>query len=242
MVQLLLKLAGECFMVIHLEDNFFDLPDLRNRTGVFRDREHAGEILSEMFMQYKDTNAMVLAIPAGGVPVGAVLAAKLQIPLDVAVVSKITLPWNTEAGYGAVAFDSTVRLNEEMALRLGLNEDTIRDGVEKTRDKVKKRVAEFRKGKPSLQVKGRPVILVDDGIASGFTMLVAVEALRKARADQIIIAVPTAHWEAIENVLPNVEEFYCANLRSGWAYAVADAYQRWTDVSEEEVMEILKGF
>lgn len=229
-------------MVIHLEDHFFDVPDFRNRTGVFRDREHAGEVLSEMIMQYKDTNAVVLAIPAGGVPVGAVIAAELQVPLDVAVVSKVTLPWNTEAGYGAVAFDGTVRLNEDMALRLGLNEDTIRDGVEKTRNKVKNRVAEFRSGKPPLQVEGRPVILVDDGIASGFTMLVAVEALRKARADQIIIAVPTAHWEAIENVLPSVEEFYCANLRSGWAFAVADAYQHWTDVSEEEVMEILKGF
>ncbi len=229
-------------MVIHLEDHFFDLPDFRNRTAVFRDREHAGEILSEMLMQYRDTNAVVFAIPAGGVPVGAVIASKLQIPLDVAVVSKITLPWNTEAGYGAVAFDGTVRVNEEMALRQGLNEDTIRDGIEKTRNKVRGRVAEFRSGKPPIQVKGRPVILVDDGIASGFTMFVAVEALRKAGANQVIIAVPTAHWEAIENVLPNVEEFYCANLRSGWAYAVADAYQHWTDVIEEEVIEILKNF
>ena len=229
-------------MVIHLEDHFFDLPDLRNRTAVFRDRKHAGEILSEMLMPYKDTNAIVLAIPAGGVPVGAVIAVKLQIPLDVAVVSKVTLPWNTEAGYGAVAFDGTVRLNTEMASRLGLTDDIVRYGIEGTRNKVRERVAEFRSGKPPLQVAGRPVILVDDGIASGFTMLVAVEALRKAGANQIIIAVPTAHWEAIEYVLPNVEEFYCANLRSGWAYAVADAYERWTDVSEEEVIEILKGF
>lgn len=229
-------------MVIHLEDHFFDLPDFRNRTAVFRDREHAGEILSEMLMQYKDTNAIAFAIPAGGVPVGAVIAAKLQIPLDVAVVSKITLPWNTEAGYGAVAFDGTVRLNTEMASRLGLTDDIIRYGIEKTRNKVRERVAEFRSGKPPLQVAGRPVILVDDGIASGFTMFVAVEALRKAGANQIIVAVPTAHWEAIENVLPSVEEFYCANLRSGWAFAVADAYERWTDVGEEEVIEILKNF
>jgi len=229
-------------MVIHLEDNFFDLPDFRNRTAVFRNREHAGEILSEMIMQYKDTNAVVFAIPAGGVPVGAVIAAKLQIPLDVAVVSKITLPWNTEAGYGAVAFDGTVRLNEEMASRLGLTEKVIREGIEQTRNKVKKRVAEFRGGKPPIQVAGRPVILVDDGIASGFTMLGAVEALRKAGADQIIIAVPTAQLEAVEFLLPNVEEVYCANLRSEWAFAVADAYQHWSDVSEEEVTELLGSF
>jgi putative phosphoribosyl transferase len=229
-------------MAIHLEDNFFDLPDFRNRTAVFNDRKHAGEVLSEMLMHYKDTNAIVFAIPAGGVPVGALVASELQIPLDVAVVSKITLPWNTEAGYGAVAFDGTVRLNMEMASRLGLKDEIVQAGIENTRNKVKKRVATFRSGKPPLQVDGRPVILVDDGIASGFTMLVAVEALRKYGATQIIIAVPTAHWEAVENVLPNVEEFYCANLRSGWAFAVADAYQKWTDVSEEEVIEILKGF
>lgn len=229
-------------MVIHLEDNFFDVPDMRNRTAVFRSREHAGEILSEMLMQYKNTESIVFAIPAGGVPVGAVVAAELQLPLDIAVVSKITLPWNTEAGYGAVAFDGTVRLNEDMASRLGLNEKVVREGIEQTRNKVRKRVAEFRGGKPSISVAARPVILVDDGIASGFTMLVAVEALRKSGANRIIVAVPTAHLEAVEFVLPNVEEVYCANLRSEWAFAVADAYQHWSDVSEDEVIELLKGF
>lgn len=229
-------------MASHIKDNFFDLPELRNQVDVFRDREHAGEVLGDMLAQYRNTDAVVFAIPAGGVPVGAALAVKLQLPLEVAVVSKITLPWNTEAGYGAVAFDGTVRLNTEMVSRLGLTDDIVRYGIEETRNKVRKRVAEFRSGKPPLQVASRPVILVDDGIASGFTMLVAVEALRKAGANQVIIAVPTGHLEAIERVAPNVDVLYCANLRSGWAFAVADAYEKWTDVSEEEVIEILKGF
>jgi len=229
-------------MVIHLEDNFFDVPDFRNRTAVFRNREHAGEILSEMLMQYKNTEAIVFAIPAGGVPVGAVVASKLQIPLDIAVVSKITLPWNTEAGYGAVAFDGTVRLNEDMISRIGLKEEIIEAGIEQTRNKVNKRVAEFRGGKPPVQAAGRPAVLVDDGIASGFTMLVAVEALRKAGANRIIVAVPTANLDAVEFVLPKVEEVYCANLRNEWAFAVADAYQHWSDVGEEEVTELLGSF
>lgn len=229
-------------MVIHLEDNFFDVPDFRNRTAVFRNREHAGEILSEMLMQYKNTEAIVFAIPAGGVPVGAVVASKLQIPLDIAVVSKITLPWNTEAGYGAVAFDGTVRLNEDMISRIGLKEEIIEAGIEQTLNKVRKRVAEFRGGKPPIQAAGRPAVLVDDGIASGFTMLVAVEALRKAGANRIIIAVPTANLNAVEFILPNVEEVYCANLRNEWAFAVADAYQHWSDVGEEEVTELLGSF
>ncbi len=229
-------------MVFRLDDNLFDIPEFRNKVTVFRDRENAGEILSEMLAEYRNTDAIVFAIPAGGVPVGAVVATELHIPLEVAIVSKITLPWNTEAGYGAVAFDGTVRLNEGMVSRLGLTEKEIEEGIEKTRNKVKNRVASFRSGRSSIQVSGRAVILVDDGIASGFTMMVAVEALQKAGASQIIIAVPTAHLENIQELIRKVDELYCANIRSGWNFAVADAYELWTDVSEEEVTEILKGF
>lgn len=223
-------------------DNFFDLPELRNQAGVFHDREHAGEVLSKMLEQYKNSDAVVFAIPAGGVPVGAAAAKNLQIPLDVAVVSKITLPWNREAGYGAVAFDGTVRINQNIVSRTGLSENEIEKGIQKTLDKVKKRVMEFRKVKSPVQVEKRAVILVDDGIASGFTMLVAVEALKNYGADEIIIAVPTGHWDAVKHIVLNVEAVYCANLRSGWAFAVADAYMKWSDVTEDEVVQILKKF
>ena len=228
--------------MVSISDNFFDLPELRNHAGVFRDRKHAGEVLSEMLLQYKNTNTIVFAIPAGGVPVGAEMAEKLQLPLEVAVVSKITLPWNTEAGYGAVAFDGTVRLNRDIIAGTGLGEREIENGIEETLNKVKKRVMKFREGKTPIQVTGRPVILVDDGIASGFTMIVAVEALKKSGAEEVIVAVPTGHWDAIEKVLPNVEALYCANLRSGWTFAVADAYENWSDVTEDEVIKILKMF
>ncbi|MGF7118548.1 phosphoribosyltransferase [Methanobacterium oryzae] len=229
-------------MLIRVDDNLFDIPQFRNKVTVFRDRENAGEILSQMLAEYKNTDAIVFAIPAGGVPVGVVVATELHIPLEVAIVSKITLPWNTEAGYGAVAFDGTVRINEGMASRLGLTQKEIEEGIEKTQNKVKNRIAVFRSGRSSLQVSGRTVILVDDGIASGFTMMVAVEALKKAGAIKIVIAVPTAHFENIQGLIQEVDELYCANIRSGWSFAVADAYELWTDVSEEEVIEILKGF
>jgi len=229
-------------MTSQKQNNFFEIPDLRNQVGVFRDREHAGEVLGDMLIEYKNTDTVVFAIPAGGVPVGAIIATKLQLPFELAVVSKITLPWNTEAGYGAVAFDGTIRLNEGIISRLGLKDDVVQEGIEKTLNKVKKRVSKFQRGRYSLQIAGRHVILVDDGIASGFTMLVAVEALKKADADQIIIAVPTAHYDAIRKVIPDVDTLYCANLRSRWSFAVAEAYIKWSDVSEEEVMGILKRF
>lgn len=229
-------------MVGHISDNFFDIPDLRNRLDVFRDRKHAGEILGKMLSAYKNSNAVIFAIPAGGVPVGATIATKLRIPLDIAVVSKITLPWNTEAGYGAVAYNGTIRLNEEIINQIGLTKGDIEKGIEKTRMKVKSRVEELRDGKPPLRISRKTVILVDDGVASGFTMIVAVEALKKSGAHEIIIAVPTAHLENIKQLIPQVDAIYCANIRSGWSFAVADAYEHWSDVSEEDVIEILKNF
>jgi putative phosphoribosyl transferase len=229
-------------MTSHIEDNLFDIPDFRNKIAVFRDRKHAGEILAEMLGAYKNTDAVIFAIPAGGVPVAAEIAVKLQISLEVAVVSKITLPWNTEAGYGAIAFDGTMILNEEMISRLGLEESDIEKGIENTLIKVKRRDAVFKSEHSSRKVSGRAAILVDDGIASGYTMMVAVEALKKAGASQIIIAVPTAHLENIKQLMSKVDAIYCANIRSGWSFAVADAYEFWSDVSEEEIIEILKGF
>lgn len=225
-----------------LSDKLFDIPELRNLTAVFKDREHAGEILGEMLSDYRNSNTSIFTIPAGGVPVGAVIAFKLNVPLEVAVVSKITLPWNTEAGYGAVAFDGTIRLNEGMIQRLGLTEKDIKEGIEKTHQKVENRLQKFQRGKSAIDIRGKTAILVDDGIASGFTMVVALEALKKSGADEIIIAVPTAHLENIKQLIPKVDAIYCPNIRSGWSFAVADAYQYWSDVSEEEVMEILKDF
>ena len=90
-------------MSISLPTNVVDLPDLRDQVAVFRNREHAGEILAGMLEVHSHGEAMVMAVPAGGVPVAKVLAGQLNLPLDIAVVSKITLPWNTEVGYGAVA-------------------------------------------------------------------------------------------------------------------------------------------
>ena len=225
-----------------MKDIIFDVPEFRNKIDVFRDRKHAGEVLVEMLMEYKNTDAVVFGIPAGGVPVAAEIAFKLQISLEVAVVSKITLPWNTEAGYGAIAFDGTMILNEGMIDRLGLSEENVEKGIENTKIKVNRRVAEFRSEHSAHKVSGRTAIVVDDGIASGYTMMVAVDALKKAGASQIIIAVPTAHIENMKQFITKADEIYCANLRSGWSFAVADAYEYWSDVNEEEVMEILKNF
>ncbi len=223
-------------------DNVVEIPELRNMMMIFEDRKHAGMVLSEMMENYKDSKSIVFGIPAGGIPVAAPLASKLNLILDVAVVSKITLPWNTEAGYGAVAYDGTVKLNKDTLSQIGLTNEQISEGIEKAKIKVDRRFREFRGDKPFPDLTNYNVIVVDDGIASGFTMLVAIEALKKAKANKIIIAVPTAHLQSLEIVATEVDIIYCANVRGGWSFAVADAYQNWYDVNEEEVIEIIRNY
>jgi putative phosphoribosyl transferase len=210
--------------------------------GVFRDRLQAGKILAGMLDSFATTEATVLAIPSGGVPVAKGIAEHLRLALDVLVVSKITLPWNTEAGYGAVAFDGTVRLNEKLLPHLALKEQEIQQGIEKTFGKVSSRVKRLRGERAFPDLSNQPVVVVDDGLASGFTLLVGVEALRKIGASQIIVAVPTGHWDSVQMMARRVEAVYCANIRKGWSFAVADAYQRWSDVSDEEVVELMKEY
>ncbi len=217
-----------------------DIPGLRDRIGVFADREEAGRRLAELMAQFEGTGALVLGIPAGGVPVAAALADELGLELDVAVVSKITLPWNTEAGYGAVAFDGTVRLNREMMGRLPLSEDDVEAGIEATREKVQQRVRELRGERPLPEVRGRSVILCDDGLASGFTMMTAINAVREAEPKEVLVAVPTAPQSAVRRIVDDVDCIYCCNVRGGMRFAVASAYEHWYDVPLDEVRQLLE--
>lgn len=224
------------------ERDIREIRELRERIGVFRDRGEAGEKLAELLAPFRAWRPLVFGIPAGGVPVAARVAQGLDCCLEVAVVSKITIPWNTEAGYGAIAFDGTVRLNDSLLACLGLSEEQVRRGIDRTREKVDRRARMFRGDRPFPELAGRTVILVDDGLASGFTMRVALEALRKAGADRLVVAVPTGHLEAVDALADRVETLCCANVRSGWSYSVAAAYRRWSDVSEKQVCRILGRF
>ena len=223
-----------------MTSNIIDLPELREQTHVFQNRTHAGQVLARMIEAGDKPEGIILAIPAGGVPVGVTMAEKLELDFDVAVVSKITLPWNTEAGYGAVAFDGTVKLNQDLMGRVNLTKEDIEKGIEKTTAKVVRRVTTLRGTTPFPDLGNRSVILVDDGLASGFTMETAVAALRGVGAGRIVVAVPTGHLQSVERIARKIEVLYCANIRGGFSYAVASAYRRWSDVSEEDLAKILE--
>jgi putative phosphoribosyl transferase len=215
-------------------------PELREKTAVFKDRAQAGSALAAMLKEYDGTDAIVLAIPAGGVPVAAVIAKELKLPLAVAVVSKITFPWNTEAGFGAVAFDGTIQLNEKLVQMVEMNKVAREIQIDKTRRKVKARVERFAAVVRIGDLKKKTAILVDDGIASGFTIKVAAAAVLGKGVARVIIAAPTGHRQALEELASVVEAVYCTNVRGGYSFAVASAYKNWHDVTEDEAIEILR--
>jgi putative phosphoribosyl transferase len=229
-------------MSVSLAKNVVELPELRDRIAVFRDRDHGGEILAKMLRDYTGGDAIVIAIPAGGVPVAKVMAERLNLLLDLAVVSKITLPWNTEAGYGAVAVDGTVRLNDDLVARLRLTKEQIQEGIDKTLKKVANRVKKLRGIGILPGFSAQQAILVDDGLASGFTMRVAIEALKKAGVGSLNVAVPTGYESSIVRIASEVDTLYCANIRGGFSFAVADAYVKWSEVGDGEVATLLADF
>ncbi len=224
------------------QENIHYLDKFHEKTGVFADRAAGGVRLAELLDNADLEQPLVLAIPAGGVPVAVALATRLRAPLDVAVVSKITLPWDSEAGYGAVAFDGSYRLNQALVQQAGLSEEQVEAGILATCNKVERRLLLFRRQTPLPQLAGRDVIVVDDGLASGFTLQVAVAALRRAGADRLQLAVPTGHTSAVQRLAAEVEALYCVNLRSGWSYSVAAAYRSWYEVTEVEAGQLLKQY
>jgi predicted phosphoribosyltransferase len=167
---------------------------------------------------------------------GEILAGMLEVYSD-----SDAIVMATEVGYGAVAFDGTVRLNNDLVARLGLSDEEIQQGIRKTSAKVARRVKNLRGEQALLDLSASEIILVDDGLASGFTMLVAVEALQKAGTNSITVAVPTGHQRSVGRIAGEVNALYCANMRGGYPFAVAAAYLRWSDVGEKEVVSLLAG-
>ncbi|MEM3004493.1 MAG: phosphoribosyltransferase family protein [Candidatus Bathyarchaeia archaeon] len=217
-----------------------DDPRFRSRTHVFMDRCEAGRLLATMIKGRLHENSMVLAIPSGGVPVGYCLADQLKLPLDIVVVRKIPVPGNPEAGFGAVALDGTMVLNQRLVDDLGLDQGTISRLAASRLREIEARLRRFRGDKRPIDLTQKELVLVDDGLASGFTMLAAIRSIRKQCPRTVVVAVPTAHDEALRLVASEADMVYCLNVRGGFLFAVADAYVDWYDLDDREVQEYLQ--
>jgi len=217
----------------------YDL-DLYNRHGVFNDRFDAGIKLSNACKEVFGHVDYVFAIPMGGVPIGIEIAKALKAEFDLLICRKLLIPWNREAGFGAVDPDGNVYVDLEFVRELELSEFDVDSAIKEQLNEIEKRNIRLRGGRPYPHLDGKSVILVDDGIAAGYTMNAAIKFCRKRGAGGIFIAVPTGSTRSVKLLSQYVDLILCLNLRDDIWFAVADAYRFWRDLNENDIMEILK--
>jgi putative phosphoribosyl transferase len=205
---------------------------------LFRDRIEAGEKLGQRLRNLQLQDPVVLAVPAGGVPVGKEIARILEAPLDLIIARKIQFPWTTEAGFGAVVADGTIYLGPH-AERLPTA--VVDAQTRKARQEVEQRTQDFLRGRPPVELAGKTAILVDDGLASGSTMLAAVKSVKRRQPKQIVVAAPTASGTAVALLKPQVDQLVVLYVHPAHLpFAVASSYQNWYDLSDEEVIAYLE--
>jgi len=220
----------------------YELSRLHDKSRVFRDRDDAGGELLKMLRPYyeKAENTLVIAIPSGGVPVGLAVAQGLDLGLDLIIVRKIPIPGNTEAGFGAVTLEGEVFFNDELLKHLQLSKTQIKNQIATVKTDLSERNHIFRKDNPFPDLTDKTIIITDDGLASGYTMLACVETIRQKGAHKIAVAVPTAPRQSVSRISSVVEEIFCPNIRTGPSFAVAAAYENWYDLDRNEVLTRLR--
>jgi len=222
----------------------------------YESRFKAGELLAEFVKRenkylnkklVEDKNQFFcFAIPNGGVPVTEGFCSKYNLNYDILIVRKIKIPYNTEAGFGSVTTDGTILINEQLLSRLNLSEQVVRDSIELTKTEIRERLKFYNKelGLEKFyanQIQKKRIFILDDGLASGFTMLAAINMIKKYNPEKIYIAVPTAPLRTVESVKTEVDVIFCPNIREVLWFAVADAYKNWYDVPESEVLELINN-
>jgi putative phosphoribosyl transferase len=204
----------------------------------FLDRVEAGGLLAEVVTSLVRPPVLVLGVPRGGVVVAARVAARLGAPLDVVVPRKVGAPGNPELAVGAVA-DGVQAIDQPAIRRLGLDMAAVRAEVARQTAEVTRRTAAYRQGLPPLELAGRTVVLVDDGVATGWTCAAAASCTRRAGAARVVVAVPVGPPGLAERLSPVVDEV--AVLVTPDPYLnVGQVYERFPQVDDEEVLRCLQ--
>jgi len=208
--------------------------------ALFDNRYDAGRQLARRLDEYREQAVVVLAIPNGGVPVGLEVALALEADLDVVISRKIPRPLNPEAGLGAVADDGTPILDDEIVRELGLSQHQMNYQINEVRMQIRQRSLLYRKDRPLTAVHDKIVIIADDGLASGYTMMAAVESVRRRAPKEIVVAVPVTPVAALERVEKVADRVVTVAIGTMLRFAVADFYHYWYDLSDDEVLQCLK--
>jgi putative phosphoribosyl transferase len=207
---------------------------------LFQDRFQAGRCLASRLRNLANRpDVVILALPRGGVPVAYEVARELNAPLDVFVVRKLGLPGQEELAMGAIASGGVRVLNEELIRNLGIPDDVIDTIAEEEERELERREKEYREGRPPLDVEGRTVILVDDGLATGSSMRVAITALRNKKPAQIIVAVPVAAAATCAEFEKEVDQVICGVTPEPF-WAVGQWYADFSQTSDEQVRDLLR--
>ena len=209
-------------------------------TVPFKDRIHAGGELAKRLLKFKDESPIILCLPRGGVPVGFECARELKAEFDVIMVRKLPIPYNPEAGFGAITLDGSIFLNDDLVERIQITPEEIDAIAGRVLQEVKRRDKLFRGGRRLPEVGGRCVIVVDDGLASGFTMLAAVKWLRRVSPEKIVAAIPVSPLESLELVRECVDEAVCLVTERRYPFAVASFYEDFSDLPDREVRNLLE--
>jgi putative phosphoribosyl transferase len=205
----------------------------------FADRRDAGRRLAERLERYRGRDDLViLGLPRGGMPVAAEVAAALDAPLDVFVVRKLGVPGHEELAMGAIASGGVGVLNDDVVRSAGVGKDELRAVAARERETLEAQERAYRGHAPPVDVRGRTVILVDDGLATGATMRAGIRALRGLGAAAIVVAVPTAPRETCEALTREVDDVVCATTPDPFT-AVGIWYRDFRPVSDEQVRKLL---
>ena len=206
---------------------------------IFRDRTDAGKILAGHLGQYANRrDVVVLALPRGGVPVAFEVAEKLNAPLDVIIVQKLGTPGQEELTMGAIASGNVKILNHYVIEHLGISQAQIASAVAREQKELQRRERFYRGDRPPIDVSGRTVILIDDGLATGSSMRAAAAAIRQRQPSQLVLAVPVASESTCAELKKEVDEVVCAVTPMAF-YAVGQWYQEFSQTTDQEVRELL---
>jgi predicted phosphoribosyltransferase len=206
---------------------------------VFRDRRHAGQLLAQRFDHYiGDPSVIVLALPRGGVPVGYEICTRIGAPLDVLAVRKLGVPGYAELAMGAIASDGILIADRRVIDMLGISREAFEAVVARERVELERRERAFRAGRPRLELAGKTVILIDDGLATGASMAAAIDAVRTRKPARVIGAVPVAPPEVCDALGDRADEMVCL-ITPARLHAVGIWYQDFAQTSDDEVHALL---
>lgn len=211
---------------------------------MFRDRKDAGERLAALLLHLKDRNPVVLALPRGGVAIGSEIARLIEAPLDVVLVRKIGVPWQPELALGALADcgggPPEIFIDERMQEALSIPEDYVREETARQLAELERRRRIYCAGRPSVEIAARTAIVVDDGIATGATMRVALRAVRRRSPASLVLAVPVAAAETLAALSGEADETVCVSAPEGLG-AIGFYYEDFHQMSDDEVTALLAG-